>query len=457
MIEQTMNSPIARKLKKMAIRSGLARFDPTVRARAGLDYNYLTTYSSDIISAPIDSIEALGELEAMAHQAGHPHDTDDARKFIDLSQGMPDFSEIYSFDSILSQATGSWFNRPTVSRYPPAFGTIEARDAAAGKIFRTTGISYDPDSEILICNGASQAIAHALESFADPGEPVAVIDPCYMFYHWLAATRGLRIIPIPKYRNDEAASNLSSSNAESRESGVTRRIDRDAAAKAMRKAKVLILNSPANPDGSMIHEDDLAMLAELAQRHNVIIISDEVYADFCWTNPFKSIASLATAKPRTIVVSSVSKSHGLPGLRAGWAAGPASLIRPMAMLMAIRVPCVHGPTQALIPQLLNLESTFAAKRQFVFENRRKCAIGAVHGAGFCATMPDGAFYLWVDVPKPFTGSQQFAQWAAKEAAVAIIPGSVFGPAGKSKIRLSWGCDTNTFQEGITRLREQIGT
>ncbi|MEY4631780.1 MAG: putative aminotransferase YugH [Pseudomonadota bacterium] len=397
-----------------------------VKRRLADKWPFLKNYSEDVLDAPVADLELLESFERSVQQA-----RTDGEKLIDLSQGMPD---MHGIPEIVRDIPPAPELDSLLSIYPPAFGTDAATRAVAAKIKHDSGISYDPSREILICNGASQGLAHALEAFASPGERIVLFDPCYLFYPWLARTRGLHVRRVP---------------GPSPETG---RIDPDRLSHAMRGARIVLVNSPANPDGSMIHPDDLALIARLAEKNGSIILSDEVYSGFCWERDFRSIAACPGARDRTVVVSSVSKSHGLPGLRAGWCAGPDHLIRPMGMLMSIRVPCVNAQAQLALPRLLAAEPAFAAARREAFLKRRAEAIKSCAEARLiCRVPPGGAFYLWIDIPAGFKSGYEFASSSLAKARVVMMPGEPFGPAGSRKVRMSWGGSSEAFAEAMQRI------
>lgn len=412
-------------MRKIAIDSGLARLDPTVKSRLGANWRYLKNYSSDVLDAPVHDLELLKSFEHQVQRARKS-----SEDLIDLSQGMPDMDGVLGLDR--EMPAGSRIIA-ALATYPAAFGMDVATHAVARKIKNDSGHEYDPRSEILICNGASQGVALALEAFASPGDKIVMFDPCYLFYPWLACTRGLRIKRVAGPAHD------------------TGRIAASHLDRAMRGARLILVNSPANPDGTMLHPEDLRLIADLAARHGCIIVSDEVYAGFCWDAPFKSIATVPGARKRTVIVSSVSKSHGLPGLRAGWCAGPKELVRPMGMLMSIRVPCVNAQAQLALPALLDSEASFATARERVFHARRDAAMASAQKAELCAPAPKGGFYLWADVPAKFESGYGFASWALEKARVVMMPGEPFGPAGARKVRLSWGVTEEQFSSAMQRL------
>ncbi len=421
-----------RLLKKIAVRTGLARLDSGVQKRLGRDYFYLRAYSSDVLSAPVNDLELLEALERAAHDARSQDSGSNAGDaLVDLSQGMPDLANFFHLPAIVQSSFLRAETMADLQKYPRAFGHPAALASVARKIAADTGVAYDPASEILLCNGASQGLAHALECFVDPGEAVVLFDPCYLYYPWLAQTRGVRV---------------------RRVGGPKSRINQRELERAMRGAKAVIINSPSNPDGTMIHAEDLKLIAALAERHNCIIISDEVYSGFCWSQKFTSIANIPSARSRTVVISSVSKSHGLPGLRAGWCAGPSALIRPLAMLMSIRVPCVSTLVQEVLPELLEVESRFAPERHKQFLARRDSALCQAEAAGFKANKPDGAFYLWSKVPDGFSSGYDFARWCLERCRVVVMPGEPYGPSGKGMFRYSWGGPKESFAKAMQRIQ-----
>lgn len=427
---------MSRLWKKFAVRTGLAALDPGVKRRLGAEYFYLRMYSSDILAAPVDDLEILDNLDRAKNSGA-----------IDLSQGTANLSGLFPLAEIMGVVSGQPDIIKSLQHYPPAFGQRAALDAVAKKIAADTGVSYDPSSEILLCNGASQGLAHALDCFVDPGESIVLLDPCYLFYSWLAQTRGVKIRRVRGPRVNEGVN-------EGVNQGFNDRVNQGRLKRAMRGAKAIIVNSPANPDGSMIHPDDLQLIADLAKRYNCVILSDEVYSGFCWERNFTSIASLPAAWDRTVVISSLSKSHGLPGLRAGWCAGPGNLIRPLAMLMSIRVPCVSAAVQAALPDLIAAENDFAPKRRTEFLRRRESAIFAARSAGLTVQSPDGAFYLWAQVPSGFSSGHEFTRWCLERCGVLVMAGEPFGPSGKSMVRLSWGGASEPgkdFREAMARI------
>lgn len=408
--------PIWVPIAKALINAGMAQKIPSIQRLMGEGLPFLKYYSKRILGSPNVELKAT---QAMLNDM--PEDV------VDLSLGAPDFEPGLFTNIALDESA--------VSGYPPVSGLMSLRKAIAKKLSIDNQVEVDPEHQILVCNGVSQGIGLMLDTFVDWGDRVVVFDPSFFIYRLAAQNRGARIVHVPSWID-----------------GGRTRFEEDALRRALRKAKVLFVNSPANPTGGILSEDDLERIAYWCERHDVLIFSDEVYERFQYAGAHGSIARFPKAKERTITANGFSKSHGMAALRVGYLAGARYLIQPMIVSFLSTAPFVSvGAQQMALSAIERPPEDFQPIRA-KYLARRNAVTSALTAAGLVHDLPAGAFYFWVPVRVFGVSGDEFARRLLAEEHVKIMPGTSAGPSGTEFVRISYAGDGQRLGEGLRRLR-----
>jgi aspartate/methionine/tyrosine aminotransferase len=405
-------------LTKFLIHSGFARLFPSVQRRLGSGVEQLRYYSDDLLVAPHEVLEQVGN-EVRGSSAD----------VLDLTAGSPWFDLLPLRPLRLPAEQRGW---------PPPEGLLTLRLAVAEYLLACHELGYHPERELLITAGGLGAVHTALDAFVNRGDRVTLFDPCSPLYPFLLQARGLRLRWIPSWV----------------EEGWTRfhlpHLDQ-----ALRSAKLLVLNSPCNPTGGLLRPEDVEQIAWWAQRRDVLILSDEVFASHASDHPHVSIAALPRAHHRTLVVGSLSKSHALTGARVGWLAGYEHLLRPCQAAAGLRNPFISTHCQLLALQALEVPAERLQKMGNHLLSRRQAVFNRLKAAGLKPTWPAAGFFLWVPVGDLGVSGREFATRLLTEKRVRVTPGDLFGPSGSKHIRLSFAGEEGRLFEGLTRLVNHV--
>jgi aspartate/methionine/tyrosine aminotransferase len=402
-------------LAKLLIRTGIARLLPGVRRRLGREGgDYLRYYSDRLLAAPFaDLVQIAAALE--------PQGAD----VIDLSQGTPRFDLLPSASIKLPADRRGW---------PPAGGLPDLRQAVADKLLADNCLPVDPAEEVLITAGGLGAVQTAFDAFVNRGDRVVLPDPSSPLFALAAHTRRARVRWLATWV----------------ENGRTR-FRRDHLARALRGARLLVLCSPGNPTGGIVAPEDLEQIAWWAERHDVLILSDESFERHHYENDATSIATLSRARRRTLTAGSVSKGHALASARVGWLAGCKDLLRPCALTAALRSPFVPTLSQQVAVAALRAGSETFEPVRAGFESRRRYTWERLRAMDLNPAWPAGAFFFWVPVWEWGLTGRQFAEGLLHQQRVLLTPGDLFGPSGPGYVRLSYAADDGRLQEGLNRL------
>ena len=283
--------------------------------------------------------------------------------------------------------------------------------------------------------GTQTALFASMQALLDEGDEVALGDPYYATYEGVVAAAGGRIRPVPTRPEDGF------------------HLRADALQRALTpRTRVLLLNSPGNPTGAVLSRDEIAAIGEVCRRHGLAIVSDEVYADLAFAAPFCSALEFPGLQDRTIVVSSISKSHALPGFRCGWAVGPADFAE---RLLAISEAMLFGSQpflQDATVVALESASNAAAAMAAAYLRRARLAVATLAGAPqLGARLPEGGMFVMVDVRGTGLSGEQFAWRLLDRHGVAVMPGESFGAGGAGHLRLSLAVDDVSLVEACRRI------
>ena len=323
------------------------------------------------------------------------------------------------------------------THYTPNRGTEALRRAWCEAHERADGTHYDPESEIIITAGGREGVFLAMIATMDPGDDILIPDPGYANYFGQAQMTQTHVVPVPLHED-----NGWRMRAEDVEAAVTPR------------SRALLLNSPSNPTGAIIEPGELARIADVAKRHDLWVISDEVYRAFVYDDgtPCMSIAQIPGMKERTLVVDSFSKTYAMTGWRIGCVFGPKEVIDRMTVMQENVVSCVPGALQAGAVEALEGSADILKTMKATYRANRDMVVDAIADMPlvFC-DVPDGAFYVLVNVTETGMSDHDFAVRLLNEAKVVVTPASGFGARGAGYVRLSYVGTREDTAEGLRRV------
>ncbi|MCL6626588.1 MAG: aminotransferase class I/II-fold pyridoxal phosphate-dependent enzyme [Alicyclobacillus shizuokensis] len=302
------------------------------------------------------------------------------------------------------------------------------------------GLTYRPQREIFVTIGGSEAIDLALRALVCPGDQVLIPEPTYVSYRPCALLAGAEVVSVPTRAEDAF------------------RLTPDLlASRITPRAKVLVLCFPNNPTGSTMNKEELAAIAEVAVRNDLLVISDEIYAELTYGRRHVSIASLPGMRERTIVIGGMSKAYAMTGWRIGYAAGPEDILDAMLKIHQYTILC--APVTAQLAALEALKHGEAEKRKMVhsYDQRRRLIVQGLRDIGLPCHEPKGAFYAFPDIRPTGLSSEAFAERLLTNERVAVVPGNVFGESGEGFIRCSYATSVTQIERALERMRRFVQT
>ena len=347
---------------------------------------------------------------------------------ISLSIGEPDFVTPWRIReaSIFALDHGS-------TTYTANRGLIELRRAIAAYIQRTFGVAYNPENEILVTVGVSEALDVAVRAVIEPGDELLYHEPCYVSY----APEGLMADGVPV------------AVATHREDGF--RLTREMLeARVTPRTKALLLNFPTNPTGATMTREELAPIAEFVREHDLVAITDEVYSELTYEGAQASLASFPGMKERTIFLHGFSKGWAMTGFRIGYACAPPELSEAMMKIHQYIMMCAPILSQKAALEALR-SSTDTNEMRASYRQRRNLMCGAFNDMGLPCHLPNGAFYLFPYVGGHGLTSKEFAMRLLDEENVACVPGTAFGPSGEGYLRCCYATELKAIKEAMTRI------
>ena len=335
---------------------------------------------------------------------------------INLSIGQPDFAVSDSVKVAAVEAINNDKNGYSVTQ-----GIPELREALQAKVDVEYGHA---DRKVLITSGTSGALVLSMWAMVEPGDEVLCFDPYFVMYPTLVSMCGGKAVLLDTYPDF--------------------RIDPDKVAAAITpRTKLILLNSPANPTGVVAGESEIRALAELAAKHNIALLSDEIYRQFCYDAPLVSPTSW---NDQTIVIDGFSKSHAVTGWRVGWIHGPAALIDKMTMLQQYTFVCAPHPLQWAALKALEANITPQVDE---YRQRRDLIVGGLRDHGYEVASTGGAFYVFPKVPDGKGTGTQFVEQAIANN-LLVIPGNIFS-GRDTHFRISYAASPDTIQRGLDVL------
>ena len=358
---------------------------------------------------------------------------------ISLGVGEPDFDTPWHIrdEGIYSLEKGKTF-------YTSNAGLKELRCEIRNYIQRKQGIEYDPNTEILVTVGGSEAIDVALRCMINPGEEVIIPQPCYVSYEPCAVMAdAVPVIIDLKHENEFRLT------AEELEAAITE------------KTKVLILAFPNNPTGAIMERKDLEAIAEVIIKHDIYVISDEIYSELSYQENHVSIASLPGMKERTVLINGFSKAYAMTGWRLGYACAPSIIMKQMIKLHQFAIMCAPTTSQYAAVEALKHGDDDVAEMRESYNQRRRYLMHFFREMGIECFEPYGAFYVFPSIKEFGMTSEEFALRFLEEEKVAVVPGTAFGDCGEGFLRISYAYSIDDLKVAlgrmerfITRLREE---
>jgi aminotransferase len=350
---------------------------------------------------------------------------------ISLGVGEPDFAPPWA----ARDAAIASLERGQTS-YTANRGKRELREAIAAHAADSYGLTYDPDEEILVTTGVSEAVDLAYRAFLDPGDRVAVAQPCYISYVPGATFAGAEVIDVPTREADEFK--------------LTREALEDAGAD---EADVIVICYPNNPTGATMAGGELEPVADFAREHDLLVLSDEVYADLTYEHEHTSIATLPGMRERTVVFNGFSKAYAMTGLRLGYAMAPPEAID--AMNRIHQYTMLSAPTTAQHAAIEALDSCGDAVTEMCaqYDRRRQFVLSRFEEMGIDCFPAAGAFYAFPECP--WDDDAAFAEALIEEERVAVVPGSVFGAGGAGNLRVSYATGLSQLREAMDRIERFV--
>ncbi len=324
------------------------------------------------------------------------------------------------------------------THYSPAQGVLELRESVAEYISKTRGINITSE-EIVITPGGKDVILFAATALLDEGDEAIYPNPGYPIYESAIKIAGAKPVPMPLREENDFA------------------FDREEFKKLITpKTRLIIINSPGNPTGGILSEEDLAFIADIAKKNDIMVLSDEIYSRIIYDGEFHSIASIPGMKERTIILDGFSKTYAMTGWRLGYAVTNKELAKQFVKLATNSFSCVTTFVQMAGIEALKGPQDAVEEMRKRYEERRNLIINGLNKIpGFRVKMPRGAFYAFPNIEGTGKSSKELSDYLLNEAGVATLPGTSFGKYGEGFIRFSYATSLDNIKEGLKRVKEAV--
>lgn len=352
---------------------------------------------------------------------------------ISLGIGEPDFT---TPERILEAGIRSLQKGET--HYTSNAGLIELRQTLAGSLQKHYGVEYDPNSEIIMTVGGSEALYLAFTALLDPGDEVVILTPCFVSYQAGVLLAGGVPVEVPcTFENN---------------------FDLDPAAVRAAitpKTKAILVGYPNNPTGAVASRAGLMEVIQIAEEHDLILISDEIYDRLIYGEPHVCVPALPGGRERTILIGAFSKDYAMTGWRIGYTAGPKDLMQGLGRVHQYTIMCAPTTAQAAaVAALRECDEDVMAMRQ-EYDRRRKLIVGGLNQIGLPTFEPKGAFYAFPKISVTGLDDDTFANRLLQEEHVAVVPGNAFGSGGEGFVRCSYATSYEKIEEALRRIEKFI--
>ncbi len=348
---------------------------------------------------------------------------------ISLGVGEPDFGTAWR----VREAAIYGLERGRTT-YTANHGLLELRQSIAAHLRGRYGLAYDPNGEVLVTVGVSEALDLALRALLDPGDEVIVPQPWYVAYPPCVLLAGGVPVALPTRPEEGFVP-----RPEALERLITPR------------SRALLLNYPNNPTGAAPTDDELLGLAEVVARHDLVVISDEIYDRLSYEREHVAFASLPGMAERTLLLNGFSKTYGMTGWRVGYAAGPQPLVAAMTKIHQYTALCAGRSAQEAAIEALRIPDRDVRAMVDDYDTRRRVIVAGFNRLGLPCHLPAGAFYAFPSIAPTRLRAQEFAERLLHEAGVAVVPGDAFGASGAHHVRCAYACSIEQIEEALDRV------
>lgn len=323
--------------------------------------------------------------------------------------------------------------------YTSNLGSPKLRRAISDYVAKHFSVEYNPQDEIIVTVGVSEAIDIALRALINPGDEVLYHEPCYVSYSPSILLAGGVPVPVSTRADDEFS--LKASDLEKAITGKTR---------------VLMLNFPTNPTGAVLPLEELRKIAALAVKHDLVVLTDEIYSELTYDGtPHHSIAALPGMKERTVFLHGFSKAFAMTGWRIGYACGPADIIEAMMKIHQYSILCAPIMAQEAAFEALERGARSMERMKEEYRLRRNFIVSSFNEAGIPCHLPKGAFYIFPDIRSTGLKSRDFSLKLLESKHVAVVPGTAFGPGGEGYVRCSYATAMDQIKVAVSRIADFV--
>lgn len=353
---------------------------------------------------------------------------------ISLGVGEPDFVTPWSIRESCVYGLEQGYTSYTANR-----GLLELREEICALQKRNFNIDYDPKTNVLVTVGVSEALDIAMRAILTPGDEILIPEPCYVSYKACASLAGAVPVAVPA----KIENNFSITPA-------------DLEAHVTNKTKALLIGYPNNPTGAILTKDQLMDIANFAQEHDLIVISDEIYGDLTYGGErHVCFAGLPGMKDRTILLNGFSKAYAMTGWRIGYAMSNPAIISAMTKIHQYTMLCAPITAQIAAVEALRHGEKYMKKMVSEYDKRRRLIYDGLTNAGLKCFEPKGAFYIFPDITSTGFTSEEFAEQLLMKEHVALVPGTAFGQCGEGYVRCSYATSVTKISEAIARIEHFV--
>jgi aminotransferase len=352
---------------------------------------------------------------------------------ISLGVGEPDFTTPWHIREAAIYSLEKGY-----TMYTSNLGMPELRQELSQHLKDKYNLEYDPNGELLVTVGVSEGLDLAMRSILDPGDEVIMADPCYVAYGPCVTLTGGTQVMVPT--NQESDFEVSSTNIEARITDQT---------------KAILIGYPANPTGAVMSKEKLSQIAEVAQQHNLLVVSDEIYARLVYGVEHTCFATLPGMRERTILLGGFSKAYAMTGWRIGYAAANREVIAAMTKIHQYTMMC--APTMAQVAAIEALRAGEASVLEMVedYNRRRLVIVKGLNEIGLSCFEPRGAFYAFPSIKTSGMTSEEFGEKLLVEEKVAVVPGTAFGQCGEGYVRCCYATSLAEIEEALSRMKRFV--
>ncbi len=365
------------------------------------------------------------------------------RKFFDIVAGMPDVISLGVGEPDF--VTPEHIRRAGITaieggdtHYTSNYGTPQLRQAIAQHLRQRYALDYDPQHEIVVTVGVSEGVDAALRALIDPGDEVVTPDPGYVAYEAGILFAGGVPVPVPTYAKDNFEV-----KAAAIEAAITPR------------TKLILFGNPNNPTGGVIARQELEAIAEVARRHDLIVLVDEVYSRLTYGFEHTCLATLPGMRERTVLLDGFSKAYAMTGWRIGYVAAPQPILEAMLKIHQYAIMCAATMSQAAALEALLHGEEDVQRMVASYAQRRRVIVNSLNRIGLTCGDPKGAFYAFPSIASTGMTSEEFAERLLFEEKVAVVPGNAFGAAGEGFVRCAYCTAQEKIEEALERMERFI--